>query len=127
MRTYEITFILKPDLTEEETDGLVSQMESIVTSTGGTVEKIERVGRRRLAYQVERYTEGLYVFFALQCEVPTVQEFERRLKVSDQVIKFLTVRTDEEQKRLEKIQGERTKRLARKKRRPGAEPSASPA
>jgi small subunit ribosomal protein S6 len=130
MRIYEIIFILKPDLPEEEADRFISQMEGIVTSTGGTIRKIDKMGQRRLAYTIGRYREGQYVLFALDCEVPTVKEFERRLRVSDPVIKFLTVRVDEEMKRVEKLQAIRAKKLARKKPRPskpGAEPAASTA
>ena len=133
MRIYEIIFILKSDLPEEETDRFISQMEGVVTSTGGTIRKVEKMGQRHLAYAVGRQREGQYVLFVLECEVPTVREFERRLRVSDPVIKFLTVRVDEEMKRLEKLQRVRAKKLARKKprsgseTRSGSEPAAAPA
>ena len=106
MRVYEITFILKPDLTEEVVDHFVAQMETVVTSTGGTVRSVEKWGRRRLAYEVRRNREGYYVLFTVECEPPTVREFERILKVSDPAIKFLTVRIDQELKRLEKVRAE---------------------
>jgi len=128
MRTYEIIFILKPDLPEEEADRFISQMEGVVTSTGGTITKVDRMGQRRLAYPVSKYKEGNYVLFVLQCEVGTVKEFERRLRVTDAVMKFLTVRVDEERKRLEKLQGIRAKRAAKKKPRPSpASPESRPA
>jgi small subunit ribosomal protein S6 len=128
MRTYEIIFILKPDLPEEEADRFISQMEGVVTSTGGTITKVDRMGQRRLAYPVSKYKEGNYVLFVLQCEVGTVKEFERRLRVTDAVMKFLTVRVDEEHKRLEKLQGIRAKRAAKKKPRPSpASPESRPA
>jgi small subunit ribosomal protein S6 len=128
MRTYEIIFILKPEIPEEEGDRLIAQMELIVTSTGGTIRKIEKMGQRRLAYLVGRYREGHYVLFVVDCEAATIKEFERRLRVSDAVIKFQSVRVDEETKRLEKLRGIRAKKLARKKPkppRPGAEPAAA--
>ena len=125
MRTYEITFILKPDLPEEEVDRFIAQMEGIVTSTGGTIRKIDKIGQRRLAYLIGRYKDGLYVMFSLDCEVPTVREFERRLRVTDSVIKFLTVRVDEELKRVEKLHAARAKKLAKKKPKPGSEPAAA--
>ncbi len=130
MRTYEIIFILKPDLPEEEMDRFISQMEGIVTSTGGTIRKIDKMGQRRLAYLIGRYREGQYVLFVVDCEVATVKEFERRLRVSDQAIKFLTVRVDEEIKRLGKLQQARAKKLGRKKPKPaqpGPEPAAASA
>ena len=127
MRTYEVMFILKPDLSEEETDQVISQMESVVASTGGSLRKIEKMGRRRLAYSLGKYHDGYYVLFAMDCETPTLQELERRLKVADPVLRHLTVRVDEEMKRLEKLQRARTQRAARRKPKPGTEAAASTA
>lgn len=127
MRIYEIVFILKPDLPEEESERIVSQMENVVTSTGGTLRKTDRIGRRRLAYAIRKCREGNYVLLEAECEVSTVQEVERRLKVAEPVLKFQTVRIDEELKRVAKLQQARSKHSARKKPRPGAEAAASPA
>ncbi|MBI3894846.1 MAG: 30S ribosomal protein S6 [Acidobacteria bacterium] len=124
MRTYEIMFILKPDLPEEEVDRFISSMETLVTSTGGTIRKVEKMGRRHMGYSIRRYREGQYALFVTDCEFSTIQEFERRLKVADSVIKFLTVRTDEEIKKAEKMQKIRAKRTARRK---SAAPSAEAA
>lgn len=110
MRIYEIVFILKPDMPEEDADRFVTQMETVVTSTGGTVRKTEKWGRRRLAYRVRGQREGQYVIVTMECDPPTVREFERVLKVAEPVIKFLTVRIDEELKRLEKMRQKREKR-----------------
>jgi small subunit ribosomal protein S6 len=121
MRAYEIMFILRPDMTEEDVDRFLAQMETVVSSTGGTVQSKEKWGRRRLAYGVRGHREGYYVLFNLECEPPTVREFERILKVSEPAIKFLTVRIDQELKRLEKL---RRKREKREKRR-GARSAAS--
>ncbi len=115
MRTYEIMFIVRPDVPEDELDRIVSQFEGVVASTGGHVLKAEKWGRRRLAYTVKGCREGHYVLFSIECGAATVTEFERRLKVSDQVVKFLTVRVDEEMKRLEKVRRKREKRAARRK------------
>ena len=73
-----------------------TQFDGVVTSTGGKVQKAEKWGRRRLAYEVKRCREGMYLLFTIECDPPTVREFERRLKVTDQVVKFLTVRVDED-------------------------------
>lgn len=125
MRNYEIIFIVRPDLPEEDADKLLSQMENLVTSTGGTVKKMEKLGRRRLAYKIKRCQEGLYVLFVLDCQAATVHEFERKLKVSDPVIKFMTVRLDEEMKKVEKFRQSRAKRTARRKAPPAAEAAAA--
>ena len=127
MRIYEIIFILKPDLPEEEVDRFVTQMEGLVTSAGGTIEKIDKMGTRKLAYTIERYRDGQYVLFVAKCDVATVKEFERRLRVSEPVIKFISVRVDEERKRLEKLQAIRAKKVSRKRPKPGAEPAAASA
>ena len=130
MRTYETIFILKPDLPEEDAGKFVTQMEGVVASTGGTLQKTDRMGRRRLAYKIQKYHEGEYVLLVSEAGPATVQEVERRLKVAEPVLKFITVRTDQALKRVAKKQRERTKRSARKKPKQSAqsaESGASPA
>src|ERR1051326_6817500 len=127
MRKYEIIFILQSDTPEDAVERLISQMEGVVTTAGGKIEKVDRMGRRRLAYHVGRHREGLYVLFVLEGSGDTVREFQRRLRVTDYVIKFLTVRTDEELKRTDKLKAIRAKQQARKPRpKPGA-PATQPA
>jgi small subunit ribosomal protein S6 len=91
----------------------VSTLQNHATSAGATVKNAEKMGKRRLAYDVKKFQEGQYVLFTLGADGKAVHELERRLRVTEQVIKFITVRTDEEQQRLEKvrkIRAERTKR-----------------
>jgi small subunit ribosomal protein S6 len=126
MRIYEIMFIVRPEVPEEELDRIISQFEGVVTSTGGTVQKAEKWGRRRLAYEVKRCREGQYLLFTVECDPGTVREFERRLKVSDQVVKFMTVRVDLDWKRLAKMKKKREERAARRKK-PAAATTAAPA
>jgi small subunit ribosomal protein S6 len=114
MRIYENLFIVRPDATEEEIDHLVDQMSKSVTATGGTIDKVDKWGKRRLAYRVEKHREGSYVLMQFTAEAATVKEFERRLRVQDSVIKFLTVRIDETLKRLDKRKKEREKRAHRR-------------
>ena len=114
MRIYENLFIVKPDATEEEIDALVEQMSKNVTTAGGTIDKVEKWGKRRLAYRVEKNREGFYVLLQFSSEPEIVKEFERRLRVQDEVIKFLTVRIDETLKRLDKRKKEREKRAHRR-------------
>jgi small subunit ribosomal protein S6 len=102
-RTYELMFILRPDMPEEEQDKLISTVETQVTNAGGTVKNVERMGKRRLAYIVRKFQDGLYILLTLEGEGGMVKEVERRLRVTEPVIKFMTVRVDEEQKRLAKI------------------------
>jgi len=114
MRIYEELFIVKPDAPEEEIDQFIEQMKSVVTAANGSVDKAEKWGKRRLAYRVDKYREGVYVLFQFNAAPETVKEFERRLRVSDMVIKFLTVRIDQTLKRLDKRKKERDKRAHRK-------------
>ena len=126
MRKYEIIFVVRPDVNDEELEKLVTQMQGVVTGAGGIIDKVERMGRRRLAYRVARQREGLYILFVLEGNGDTVKEFERRLKVTDAVIKYLTVRVDEELKRAEKFKAMRAKQEARRPRSKPA-PAAPPA
>ena len=102
-RTYELMFIVRPDMTEEDQDKLISTLETAVTSSGGVVKGVEKMGKRRLAYTVRRFHDGLYILLTVEGSGGLVHELERRLRVSEPVIKFITVRIDEEQKRLDKI------------------------
>ncbi len=126
MRKYEIMFIIRPDATEEEADQIVTQMEGQVTGSGGKVEKVDKMGRRRLAYRVKRFQEGIYVLFTLEGDGDLVKDFERRLRVTDGVIKFMAVRIDEEAKLAEKLKAQRAKQGGRKSRSAPA-PSHAPA
>ena len=114
MRIYEELFIVRPDATEEEVDPLIEQIKGVITHAGGTIEKAEKWGMRKLAYRVSKHNEGQYILIVFNAKADTVKELERRLRVSDMVIKFLTVRIDEKLKRIEKRKKAREKRAARK-------------
>jgi len=101
-RNYEVMFIVRPDMVDEDLNKLISTLESSVTSAGGTA-KSEVWGKRRLAYKVAKFSDGIFVLFMIEGAGAIVHEVERRLRVTEQVIKFITVRTDEELKRLDKI------------------------
>ena len=123
MRIYENLFIVKPDATEEEIDSLIEQMSKNITTAGGTVDKVEKWGKRRLAYRVEKQREGYYVLLTFTTEPAVVREFERRMRVQDSVIKFLTVRIDETLKRIDKRKKVREKRALRRPKPAAAQPS----
>ncbi len=123
MRIYENLFIVRPDATEEEIDHLVDGLSKTVTSGGGTVDKVEKWGKRKLAYRVEKHREGSYVLMQFTAGPELVKEFERRLRVQDAVIKFLSVRIDEVLKRIEKRRKEREKRAHRRPPAPAPQPS----
>jgi len=102
-RKYEVMFILRPDTAEEDMDRLLQTMETNVAATGGKVTGFERMGKRRLAYTVKKFQEGIYILAFVEGPGSVLKELERRLRVQELVIKFITVRTDEEEKRLAKV------------------------
>ena len=102
-RTYEVMFIVRPDLQEEDIDKLISTLEGHATSAGATVKSTDKWGKRRLAYLVRKFADGFYILLTVEADGKAIHEIERRLRVSEPVIKFITVRVDEEQKRLDKI------------------------
>jgi len=102
-RIYEVMFIVRPDMPEEELDKLIVALDSQVTGAGGVVKNKEKMGKRRLAYSLGRFQDGFYVLLTLEGGGEMVHEIERRLRVTEPVLKFITVRMDEEQKRLDKM------------------------
>jgi small subunit ribosomal protein S6 len=120
-RNYELMFIARPDMVDEDLNKLISTLESSVTASGGTT-KSEVWGKRRLAYRVGKFNDGIFVLMMIEATGAVVHEVERRLRVTEPVIKFLTVRTDEELKRLDKI-----KKLRDAKKKVSAQPAAATA
>ena len=114
MRVYEELFIVKPDAPEEEVDVFVTQIKDLITSGKGTVEKADKWGVRKLAYRIQKYKEGIYILVQFSAPSELVKEVERRMRVTDMVIKFITVRIDEKMKKIEKRKKQRDKRAARR-------------
>jgi small subunit ribosomal protein S6 len=114
MRIYEELFIVRPDATDEEIDPLVEQLKTVITTAKGTVDKVDKWGVRKLAYKVKKRAEGNYILIQFSSEPEAVKELERRLRVSDLVIKFITVRQDEKMKMDAKMRKKREARAARK-------------
>ena len=112
-RTYEIMFIVRPDVEEADLDKLIEGFSANITSGGGEVTSVEKMGRRRLAYTVRRFNDGFYVLLTVAAPGSLIGEIERRLRVSEPVIKFITVRMDEEEKRLAKVKALRDSRVKR--------------
>jgi small subunit ribosomal protein S6 len=123
-RLYEVMFIVRPDVDDEEVDKLIEGFSSTVKTGGGVVKTVEKLGRRKLAYMVRRFNDGNYVLLTVEAGGPVVLELERRLRVTEPVIKFITVRMDEEEKRLAKVKALRGTR--RKVSSEGAAPAEPP-
>jgi small subunit ribosomal protein S6 len=114
-RVYEILFIADPNLGEPEVDSLATQLQGYVEKEGGRIQRVEKWGKKRLAYVVHKHREGSYVLIV--CEGPStmVHEIERRIRVTDGVIKFITVRVDAD---LSKAERRRARRAASDARNP---------
>lgn len=119
-RLYEVMFIVRPDVVEEDADKLIAGFTTTVTNGGGVVKSVDKMGRRKLAYMVRKFNDGNYVLMTIEANGAVVLELERRLRVSEPVIKFLTVRMDEEEKRLAKV-----KALRGTRRKVSSEPAAA--
>jgi len=102
-RFYEVMFIVRPDVAEEDLDKLIAGLEQTITNGGGKLRSTEKLGRRKLAYMVRKFNDGNYVLLTVDADGVLIAELERRLRVSEPVIKFITVRMDEEEKRLAKV------------------------
>jgi small subunit ribosomal protein S6 len=120
-RTYEIMFIVRPDVEDADLDKLIEGFSGNVTSGGGEIKSVEKMGRRRLAYTVRKFNDGFYVLLNVAAPGALIGEIERRLRVSEPVIKFITVRMDEEEKRLAKVKALRDTKVKR-----SAQPVARP-
>lgn len=127
MRIYEELFIMKPGTPEEEVDAYVGQVRDLIASGKGAVDKTEKWGTRKLAYRVQKFNEGIYVLIQFNAPADLVKEVERRMRNTDTVIKFITVRVDERLKKVTKRKAHREKRAARKPPPPVSAPAAPPA
>jgi small subunit ribosomal protein S6 len=127
MRIYEELFIVRPDATDEEVDPVIEQLRNVITQSGGTIDKAEKWGVRKLAYRVMKQTEGQYILLQFTANADIVKEIERRLRVSDVVMKFITVRIDEKMKFFEKRRKAREARAARKPPAPAPAPAMAAA
>jgi len=126
-RTYEVMFIVRPDIEEADLEKLIEGFSTVVSNGGGEVKQVEKLGRRRLAYIVRKFQDGQYVLLHISADGPLVAELERRLRVTEQVIKFITVRTDEENKRLAKVKAIRDTKVKTSSQREPQQAAHAPA
>ena len=131
LRTYELVYIVTPEATEDLIASIHEQVEQTTQRMGGSLSKTENWGRRKLAYEIKRQKEGVYVLEVIEGTGELMKELDRRLKVVDQVIRHLVVRVDEEQRVVERT---RTRRQSFQERRrvarglpPRPDPSERPA
>lgn len=124
-RVYEILFIADPNLGEAEVDALTAQVQGFVEKDGGRIQKIEKWGKKRLAYLVGKHREGSYVLVVAEGGAALVKEVERRLRVADGVIRYITVRVDEELRKAERRRAQRAEKEGRKRQRAATRVSAA--
>ncbi|HUE85913.1 MAG TPA: 30S ribosomal protein S6 [Vicinamibacterales bacterium] len=130
-RTYELVYIMRPDATEQQVADLHTQVEQIVGRMGGAIgEKSEAAqsfgGRRRLAYEIGHHKEGLYVLEVLKGDGALVHELDRRLKVTEGLLRHLIVRVDESQEKAERARTRRTEESRRRRVARGLPPDRQP-
>lgn len=126
-RLYDLIFICRPATPEEESKRIIASIEHACAEKGAKIEKTELWGTRKLAYRVAKHREGYYVYMQIRTSHgELIAELERRLRVQDAVIKYLTIRLDEDLKRQHKLSQHREKRAARRpKRAPAEQPAAA--
>jgi small subunit ribosomal protein S6 len=125
-RKYELVYIVSPDATDEQIADLHTQVETIVQRMGGQIEKTDNWGRRRLAYEIGRHKEGTYVLEVINGSGELMKEIDRRLKVSDLIIRQLAVRVDEGLEMLERTRSRRTANSRRRRVARGLPPDRQP-
>jgi small subunit ribosomal protein S6 len=125
-RQYELVYILPPDTTELQVTELREQIEGVVSRLHGAIERTENWGRKKLAYDIGRYKEGVYVLEVINGSGELMKEIDRRLKVMDQVVRHLIVRVDEEKKVVERTRTKRQTESERRRVKPGLPPQRQP-
>ena len=113
-RIYEVMFIIDSGAPEDEVAQLSESFQRIITDQGGTITKAETMGKRKLAYPIGRKNEGTYVLFEIEGSGREIAELERRMRVSDRIIRYITVRVDEDRRRAEKFQAKRARKAAKR-------------
>jgi len=126
VRQYELVYILPPETTEQQATELHDQVGAVVSRMHGQIEKTENWGRRRLAYEIGKFKEGVYVLEVINGDGELMKELDRRLKVIDQVIRHMIVRVDEEKKVVERTRSKRQSESERRRVKRGLPPQRQP-
>lgn len=113
-RIYELVFIVEPDADDEEVMRLTEALQKIVTSQEGVITKTEMMGRRQLAYEIKHKREGIYVLLEIEGSGHEIAELERRMRVNDRILRYITVRVDPDRQREQKFKDKRAAKAARR-------------
>ncbi|MFZ5753355.1 MAG: 30S ribosomal protein S6 [Bacillota bacterium] len=95
MRNYEIMYVLKPDLDEEKVAAVIEKFTKLISANGGEVISTDKWGKRRLAYEINDYREGIYILVNFKGEAGTAQELDRVMKITDEILRFMIIKKDE--------------------------------
>lgn len=113
-RTYEVIFIIDPDVAENDVMQLSESIQKIITSQGGSITKTEMMGKRQLAYEINHKRNGTYVLLEVEGSGAEIAEVERRMRVNDQILRYMTIRVDEMRRRADKLKDRRARKAAKK-------------
>jgi small subunit ribosomal protein S6 len=114
LRQYEVLFIVDPGADDDEVAKITENFKQIITDQGGSITKAENMGRRQLAYEILRKKEGTFVDIELEGSGKEIAELERRMRVNDRVLRYLTVRMDEDRRRADKFKDKRARKAAKR-------------
>jgi small subunit ribosomal protein S6 len=112
-RTYEVVFIIDPDASEEEVMRLSEAVQKVITGQGGSITRTEMVGKRQLAYEINHKRDGIYVLLEVEGSGAEIAELERRMRVNDQILRYMTIRVDEDRRRADKLKARRARKAAK--------------
>ena len=115
MRTYEVVFVAAPTITAEELDAFIAHVQGVVEGKNGKILKVDNWGKRSLAYKIKKYRDAYYVVLTIEGDGIAIAELERRFRVTDYIIRFLSVRIDEDLKRSEKLRSNRQRKSSGRK------------
>lgn len=113
-RIYEIVFIIDPDAADDEVARLSENFQKIITDQGGSITKAEMMGRRLLAYEINHKREGSYILLETEGSGAEIAELERRMRVNDRVLRYMTIRVDDARRRADKLKDRRARKAARR-------------
>jgi small subunit ribosomal protein S6 len=113
-RSYELVFIVDPDVADDEVMKLSEGVQKILTGQGGSIVKTEMMGKRQLAYEINHKKDGTYVLLEVEGSGAEIAEVERRMRVNDQILRYMTIRVDEDRRRAQKLKDRRVRKAAKK-------------
>ena len=113
-RTYEVMYIINPETASDRIEKLNEAVGKLIEKEGGEVVRMDNIGLRNLAYPIQKKTEGHYVLFEVDGSGQEIAELERRMRVNDMIMRYITVRVDEDRKKADKVRAKREARAAKR-------------